>query len=67
LTVAQRIEELGGFYERMATDSLPEDELLWADAMGEEEKGTFPNLWVYASLAFCAFCAITYWIWRKRQ
>jgi len=55
------------FSSEMATDSLPEDELLWADAMDEEEKGAFPNLWVYASIALCAFCATAYFIWRKRQ
>ena len=50
----------------LATDSLPEDALLWADAMGEE-RGTFPNLWVYACVALCVFCAIAYFIRKKRQ
>ena len=67
LTIAQKVEYIGMLYENRATDSLPEDELLWADAMGEEEKGTFPNLWVCASIALCAFCAIAYLIWRKRK
>jgi len=50
----------------LVTDSLPEDALLWADAMGEE-KGAFPNLWVYACVALCVFCAIAYFIRRKRR
>ena len=66
LTIAPTLEVLE-MYNRMATDSLPEDELLWADAMDEEEKGTFPNLWVCASITLCAFGAIAYLIWRKRQ
>ena len=36
LVIAPRLEDAHGPYQRMATNSLPEDELLWADAMGEE-------------------------------
>jgi hypothetical protein len=36
LNIAQKIEDMGALYENLATDSLPEDKLLWADAMGEE-------------------------------
>ena len=50
---------------KMATDSIPEDALLWADAMGEE-KGDLPNRWVYVCAALVAFCAIAYLIRRKR-
>ena len=54
------------FSSEMATDRLPEDTLLWTDAMGEEKRA-FPNLWVYACVALCAFCTIAYFIRRKRQ
>ncbi|MCL2105086.1 MAG: hypothetical protein FWH21_08570 [Kiritimatiellaeota bacterium] len=35
LTVASKIEDIGALYKNMATDSVPEDEMLWADAMDE--------------------------------
>ena len=35
LVIAAKIENLAGLYERMATDSIPEDAKLWADAMDE--------------------------------
>ena len=60
------VPSLDLFGDEIVTDSLPEDALLWADAMGEE-RGAFPNLWVYACVALCAFCAIAYFIRRKRQ
>jgi len=63
LTIVPTIE---AFSDIMATDSLSEDALLWADAMGEEREA-FPNLWVYACVALCVFCAIAYFIRKKRQ
>ena len=35
LVVASKLENLGGLYERMATNSVPEDAKLWADAMDD--------------------------------
>jgi len=64
LVIAPTAEVLG-MYNNITTDSLPEDALLWADAMGEE-KASFPSPWLYACAVFCALCAITYFIRRKR-
>jgi len=65
LTIARKVEDMGALYENMATDNLPEDALLWADAMGEETVA-FPSRWVYACAAFCVLFAIAYLIRRKR-
>ena len=62
LSIAQSLDLFG---DEMATDSLPEDKLLWADAMGEEAV-SFPNRWVYACAALGALCAIAYLMRRKR-
>ena len=65
LAIAARIEDIAGMYSRIATNSLPEDKLLWADAMGEET-ASFPIRWVYACAALCALCAVACLIRRKR-
>ena len=36
LTMADKIENMHGMFSRMATNNLPEDVSLWAEAMGEE-------------------------------
>ena len=59
------VTSLDFFGDQIATDSLPEDALLWVDAMGEE-KGDLPNRWVYVCAALVTFCAIAYLIRRKR-
>ena len=61
VTIAPSLDYLSS---EMATDSLPEDKLLWADAMGEAV--SFPNRWVYACAALGALCAIAYLMRRKR-
>jgi len=59
------VPSLDLFGDEIATDNLPEDALLWADAMGEETVA-FPSRWVYACVVLCALCAMICLIRRKR-
>ena len=64
LVIASKIENLPGLYHRMATNSLPEDALLWVDAMGDEANTDETNrvqtlVYVWIALVIC-FIPILY-------
>ena len=57
LVISPKIENLAGLYERMATDSVPEDAALWADTMDEEKTGTWLFLIIGVSAVIGAVVA----------
>ena len=45
LTLADKIENMHVIHSRMATNNLPEDVFLWADAMGDDASGSSRRFW----------------------